>query len=86
MKRTSDRAFGYSSICKTSTVQKRHGKWTEEEEAYAEHLVVEFLKGTLMDCNDRCSLRSYLAEKLNCEKMRISKKFCGRSIGKVTKL
>lgn len=61
----------------------RHGKWTPEEEEYADFIVKEFLKGSLPDCEEGCTLRCYLSEKLNCQKMRISKKFAGRCIGKV---
>jgi len=61
----------------------RSGKWTTEEENFANQLVVNFEKGTLNDCEDGCTLRSYLAKKLNCAPMRISKKFAGRCVGKV---
>lgn len=60
----------------------RSGKWTPEEEVLANRLVLEFAKGTLPDCENGCTLRSYLARKLNCAPMRISKKFAGRCIGK----
>jgi hypothetical protein len=36
------------------------------------------------DCEEGCTLRSYLARKLNCAPMRISKKFAGQNIGKHT--
>ena len=61
----------------------RSGKWTPEEESFANRLVLEFERGTLGDCDEGCTLRSYLAKKLNCAPMRISKKFAGRCIGKV---
>ena len=61
----------------------RSGKWSSEEEGYADRLVLEFEKGWLTDCENGCTLRSYLAKKLNCAPMRISKKFAGRCIGKV---
>jgi len=61
----------------------RSGKWSPEEEGFANQLVYEFERGTLVDCDDGCTLRSYLARKLNCAPMRISKKFAGRCIGKV---
>jgi hypothetical protein len=38
----------------------------------------------LDDCEEGCTLRSYLARKLNCAPMRISKKFAGHNIGKHT--
>eukprot|EP00596_Hydrurales_sp_CCMP1899_P002605 CAMPEP_0119043926 /NCGR_PEP_ID=MMETSP1177-20130426/27025_1 /TAXON_ID=2985 /ORGANISM="Ochromonas sp, Strain CCMP1899" /LENGTH=267 /DNA_ID=CAMNT_0007013081 /DNA_START=63 /DNA_END=866 /DNA_ORIENTATION=- len=59
------------------------GKWTEEEETVANQLVIDFETGSLIDCDEGCTLRSYLARKLNCAPMRISKKFAGRCIGKL---
>lgn len=58
------------------------GKWTAEEEAYAAVLIQHFRTGALQDCEDGTTLRSYLAEKLECIPMRISKKFAGIKIGK----
>ena len=63
---------------------QRSGKWSGEEETFANQLVIDFETGALRDCEDGCTLRSYLARKLNCAPMRISKKFAGRCIGKVT--
>jgi hypothetical protein len=62
---------------------QRSGKWTPEEESFANRLIIDFETGTLKDCEDGCTLRSYLARKLRCAPMRISKKFAGRCIGKV---
>lgn len=61
----------------------RSGKWSFEEEAYANRLIEDFENGQLEDCEDGCTLRAYLAHKLRCAPMRISKKFAGRCIGKV---
>lgn len=61
----------------------RAGKWSLEEENFAKKLIIEFESGTLKDCEDGCTLRSYLARRLNCAPMRISKKFAGKCIGKV---
>jgi len=63
---------------------KKSGKWSEEEECYATKLIAAFENGSLDDCEDGRTLRSYLAMKLNCAPMRISKKFAGQSIGKVS--
>lgn len=60
----------------------RSGKWTSEEETFANSLIEQFESGSLSDCEEGCTLRSYLARKLNCAPMRISKKFAGRCIGK----
>lgn len=62
---------------------QRSGKWTNEEESFANQLVLEFERGTLEDCDEGCTLRAYMARKLNCAPMRISKKFAGRCIGKL---
>lgn len=60
----------------------RKGKWTGEEETYANKIILYFNKGLLgIACGT--TLRSYLSEKLNCDPMRITKKFAGAScIGK----
>ena len=60
----------------------RRGKWTQEEEAYAERVIRDF-NGGLLDAAPGTTLRSYLSDKLNCAPMRITKKFTGdASIGK----
>eukprot|EP01041_Mallomonas_annulata_P000349 gene349-626_t len=61
----------------------RAGKWSTEEETYANRLVLEFSRGSLTDCAVGWSLRAYLSKKLNCVPMRISKKFPGKSFGKM---
>mmetsp|Transcript_16801 Transcript_16801/g.16892 ORF Transcript_16801/g.16892 Transcript_16801/m.16892 type:complete len:253 (+) Transcript_16801:59-817(+) len=56
----------------------RRGKWTHEEEQYANLLIEAFNDGRLPQMErNRISLRTYLAMKLNCSRMRISKKFAG---------
>lgn len=62
----------------------RSGKWFPEEEEYALLLIRFFEQGLIGDCEDGTTLRSYLAKKLHCAPMRISKKFAGRGIGKRT--
>jgi hypothetical protein len=60
----------------------RRGKWTAEEEAYANRLIQEF-KGGLLPLTDGTTLRTFLSKLLNCDPMRISKKFVGGNcIGK----
>lgn len=60
----------------------RRGKWTAEEEAYASRLIVEFRAG-LLPLTDGTTLRTFLSKLLNCDPMRISKKFVGSNcIGK----
>lgn len=74
------------AVCKPSeepaTKKQRAGKWSAEEEAYSSLLIAYFQAGVLEDCEDGLSLRTYLSTKLSCSKMRISKKFAGKSIGK----
>jgi len=74
------RTFSNSTINDCKTIS---GKWTSEEETYANKLIYDFQHGNLTDCTDGCTLRSYLAKKLNCAPMRVSKKFAGRCIGKL---
>lgn len=60
----------------------RRGKWTSEEEAYASRLIQEFKAG-LLPLTDGTTLRTFLSKLLNCDPMRISKKFVGQNcIGK----
>lgn len=60
----------------------RRGKWTVEEEAYANRLIQEFKAG-LLPLTDGTTLRTFLSKLLNCDPMRISKKFVGGNcIGK----
>lgn len=61
----------------------RRGKWTAEEEQYANRLIYEFKLG-LLPLTDGTTLRTFLSKLLNCDPMRISKKFVGQNcIGKV---
>ena len=60
----------------------RRGKWTTEEEGYANRLIQEFKAG-LLPLTDGTTLRTFLSKLLNCDPMRISKKFVGSNcIGK----
>mmetsp|Transcript_13535 Transcript_13535/g.19972 ORF Transcript_13535/g.19972 Transcript_13535/m.19972 type:complete len:743 (-) Transcript_13535:13-2241(-) len=56
----------------------RKGKWTVEEEEYTTRIIHHFSTG-LLTLPEGTTLRSYLAEKLNCDPMRITKKFAGAS-------
>ena len=62
----------------------RQGKWSPEEERQTEQIIADFYAQNLPDCSNGCSLRSYLADKLNSSKMRISKKLAHRSLGSVS--
>jgi len=60
----------------------RRGKWTAEEEAYVARVIQDFNSGFL-NAPAGTTLRSYLSDKLQCDPMRITKKFTGEScIGK----
>ncbi|CAN0475505.1 unnamed protein product, partial [Discosporangium mesarthrocarpum] len=53
-----------------------------QEEAYASRLIAEFKSG-LLPLTDGTTLRTFLSKLLNCDPMRISKKFVGSNcIGK----
>eukprot|EP00956_Cyclotella_meneghiniana_P036488 scaffold126214_cov62-Cyclotella_meneghiniana.AAC.4 len=54
----------------------RRGKWTPEESAYANRLIVEFKRGTL-PLPPNVTLREFLSRLLRCDPMRITKKFEG---------
>jgi hypothetical protein len=60
----------------------RRGKWTVEEEAYVSRVIQDFNSGFL-NAPAGTTLRSYLSDKLQCDPMRITKKFTGDAcIGK----
>lgn len=65
--------------------KKRSGKWTNEEEVYADMLIELFEKGLINEQNG-CTLRSCLSRRLHCLPMRISKKYAGKGIGKAVYL
>lgn len=54
--------------------QFRVGKWTDEEEDYAQGLMDAFSSGSLEDLDEGTSLRTYLSVKLKCNCKRVSKK------------
>eukprot|EP00980_Cylindrotheca_fusiformis_P022289 scaffold9176_cov129-Cylindrotheca_fusiformis.AAC.13 len=54
----------------------RKGKWTVEEEEYTSRIIHHFSTGVLT-LPEGSTLRSYLADRLNCDPMRITKKFTG---------
>ena len=61
---------------------RRRGKWTAEEEEYVARVIQDFNFGFL-NAPAGYTLRSYLSDKLQCDPMRITKKFTGEScIGK----
>ncbi|TMW63616.1 hypothetical protein Poli38472_002557 [Pythium oligandrum] len=62
------------------TEDVRAGKWTTEEEKYALTLVKVFLAG-VMSLPTGVSLRSFLAKKLRCSRMRISTKLVTNKLG-----
>lgn len=73
----------YASDEKAKKSGLRRGKWTSEEEFYANRLIYEFKLG-LLPLTDGTTLRTFLSKLLNCDPMRISKKFVGQNcIGKV---
>lgn len=60
----------------------RRGKWTTEEQAYADRLIRDFEEG-ILPLENGATLRAFLSKKLNCDPMRISKKFAGaKCLGK----
>lgn len=60
----------------------RKGKWTFEEENYANKIIKYFNRG-MLSIEAGTTLRSYLSDRLHCDPMRITKKYAGAScIGK----
>lgn len=76
------RSVATSNKAKKKGPPLRRGKWTPEEESYAARLIQEFKAG-LLPLTDGTTLRTFLSKLLNCDPMRISKKFVGSNcIGK----
>eukprot|EP00607_Mallomonas_marina_P000790 CAMPEP_0182431544 /NCGR_PEP_ID=MMETSP1167-20130531/50054_1 /TAXON_ID=2988 /ORGANISM="Mallomonas Sp, Strain CCMP3275" /LENGTH=217 /DNA_ID=CAMNT_0024618015 /DNA_START=6 /DNA_END=656 /DNA_ORIENTATION=+ len=61
---------------KNATREWKKGKWTTEEHDYANMIVSCFKAGYAPGCG-QTTLRCYVAEKINCNPMRVSKKFSG---------
>lgn len=60
----------------------RRGKWTQEEEDFANKIIHDFKHGKL-PLAEGTTLRTFLSKVLNCDPMRISKKFVGKNcVGK----
>ncbi|KAJ1435580.1 hypothetical protein B484DRAFT_325500, partial [Ochromonadaceae sp. CCMP2298] len=59
----------------------RKGKWTPEEERYTNKVIDFFNTGVLQlpESERGVTLRAYLADKLGCDPMRITKKYTGAS-------
>ena len=73
---------GSNTATVASPSNLRKGKWTTEEERYAQAIISMFNRG-LLPIAAGTTLRCYLSEKLSCDPMRITKKFAGAScIGK----
>jgi hypothetical protein len=71
-----------TKISNSSSNSLRRGKWTVEEEAYVARVIQDFNSGYL-NAPAGTTLRSYLSDKLQCDPMRITKKFTGDAcIGK----
>lgn len=69
-------------VSSSRSIPLRRGKWFPEEETYALAAIRDFNSGYL-DAQPGTTLRTYLSEKLQCDPMRITKKFTGdASIGK----
>ncbi|CAK4387303.1 unnamed protein product [Aphanomyces euteiches] len=56
-------------------LKERDGPWTDEEISYVRRLSLDFKAGLLPDVPRGTSIRPWLARKLRCDPMRISKKF-----------
>lgn len=65
----------------TSSSGLRKGKWTLEEEEYTWRLVQHFNVG-LLPIPEGTTLRSFLSSRLQCDRMRITKKFRGVCFGR----
>jgi hypothetical protein len=76
-----------SFVCTDAVYESRRrqcGKWTKEEQAFADRLISDFEKGVSRGVENGQTLRTHLAERLRCDPLRISKRFSGvHRLGKV---
>ncbi|KAF0713409.1 Aste57867_4346 [Aphanomyces stellatus] len=73
----------YEQNAAMNASKMRKGKWTTEEAAYCDRLIEEFKNGNL-PLAEGTTLRTFLSKLLNCDPMRISKKYTGNQcIGKI---
>ena len=80
--KVTERISTNNSTAKGKGTARRRGKWTIEEEEYVARVIQDFNSGFL-NAPAGYTLRSYLSDKLQCDPMRITKKFTGEScIGK----
>lgn len=64
--------------------RRKCGKWSKEEQAFADRLIDDFYRGISRGVENGQTLRTHLAQKLRCDPLRISKRFAGsNSLGKV---
>ncbi|RHY29679.1 hypothetical protein DYB32_004957 [Aphanomyces invadans] len=78
-----DNSYDQSSNTSMHSAKMRKGKWTSEEAAYCDRLIEEFKHGNL-PLAEGTTLRTFLSKLLNCDPMRISKKYTGNQcIGKI---
>ena len=70
-----------SLISEPHMLPYRSGRWTEEEIQYASALIEEFEEAVL-PLTDGTMLRMFVSTILNCDPMRVSKKFAGRGPAK----
>ena len=76
-------SFQANAMSKPKPNSLRKGLWTEAEERYARKLMEAFMGG-LLPQHPRMTLRTYVANELRCDPMRISKKFSKESrVGKM---
>mmetsp|Transcript_21941 Transcript_21941/g.52222 ORF Transcript_21941/g.52222 Transcript_21941/m.52222 type:complete len:509 (-) Transcript_21941:32-1558(-) len=81
-KKVPERISTSTATVKSKGTPRRRGKWTAEEEEYVARVIQDFNSGFL-NAPAGYTLRSYLSDKLQCDPMRITKKFTGEScIGK----
>ncbi|CAB9512750.1 expressed unknown protein [Seminavis robusta] len=58
----------------TSANDQRTGYWSSEEQAYLDELITQFMDGSLVGLRKGTTLRAFLANQLNCNEKRISKR------------
>ena len=61
------------------STKARRGKWTAEEERFVGRIIEDFNLG-ILDVPQGTTLRNFLSSVLNCDPMRITKKYTGKCL------
>jgi hypothetical protein len=71
----------FRPLKKSSNTMARKGKWSADEHKYANLMIKQFQQGVL-PLADGLHLRGFISNLLQCDPLRVTKKYSGHAIGK----